>query len=87
MCRSRATRHLVLREKPDRKLEQLTSSETWTFEDSDEERTRELMYVPFEVFKLRILAVYSDALFTVNGPRRVWLTMLLYPKGVLRPRS
>ncbi|CAI5733633.1 unnamed protein product [Hyaloperonospora brassicae] len=39
----RATRYLVLRETDDRKLEQLTCSETWTFEPSDEERTRQLI--------------------------------------------
>ncbi|KAG7391247.1 hypothetical protein PHYPSEUDO_005608 [Phytophthora pseudosyringae] len=39
----RATRHLVLRESESTKLEQLTYSETWTFEPSDEERTRKLI--------------------------------------------
>ncbi|CAH0513946.1 unnamed protein product [Peronospora belbahrii] len=38
----RVTRHLVLRERDDGKLEQLTCSESWTFEPSDEERTRQL---------------------------------------------
>ncbi|CAI5746185.1 unnamed protein product [Peronospora destructor] len=38
----RVTRHLVLRESDDGKLEQLTCSETWTFEPSDLERTRQL---------------------------------------------
>ncbi|OWZ17942.1 hypothetical protein PHMEG_0008043 [Phytophthora megakarya] len=40
---SRATRHLVLREGDGGKLEQLAYSENWTFEQSDEERTRELI--------------------------------------------
>uniref|UniRef100_M4B1N4 Telomeric single stranded DNA binding POT1/Cdc13 domain-containing protein n=1 Tax=Hyaloperonospora arabidopsidis (strain Emoy2) TaxID=559515 RepID=M4B1N4_HYAAE len=39
----RVTRYLVLRETADRKLEQLTCSETWTFEPSDEVRTRQLI--------------------------------------------
>ncbi|CAI5738474.1 unnamed protein product [Peronospora farinosa] len=38
----RITRHLVLRESDDGKLEQLTCSKTWTFESSDVERTRQL---------------------------------------------
>ncbi|KAL3673904.1 hypothetical protein V7S43_001591 [Phytophthora oleae] len=40
---SKLTRHLVLRECSGGKLEQLTCSETWTFEPSDEKRTRELI--------------------------------------------
>ncbi|POM57367.1 Hypothetical protein PHPALM_38129 [Phytophthora palmivora] len=40
---SRATRHLVLRERDDGKLEQLAYSDSWTFEPSDEERTRKLI--------------------------------------------
>ncbi|ETP41979.1 hypothetical protein, variant 1 [Phytophthora nicotianae P10297] len=40
---SRATRHLVLREKANGSLEQVTNSDTWTFESSDELRTRKLL--------------------------------------------
>lgn len=40
---SKATRHLVLRESTEGKLEQLTCSESWTFEPSDEKRTRQLI--------------------------------------------
>ncbi|KAG6958374.1 hypothetical protein JG687_00009423 [Phytophthora cactorum] len=42
--RHRATRHLVLRE-ANGALEQVTNSDTWTFEPSDEQRTRKLLYV------------------------------------------
>ncbi|KAG3007680.1 hypothetical protein PC129_g22035 [Phytophthora cactorum] len=38
----RATRHLVLRE-ANGALEQVTNSDTWTFEPSDEQRTRKLL--------------------------------------------
>ncbi|KAK1948515.1 Protection of telomeres protein 1 [Phytophthora citrophthora] len=43
LCMSKATRHLVLRESTGGKLEQLTSSDTWTFELSDEKRARQLI--------------------------------------------
>ncbi|KAL4125636.1 hypothetical protein KRP22_011146 [Phytophthora ramorum] len=39
----RGTRHLILREHTNGKLEQLPCSDTWTFEPSDEERTRKLI--------------------------------------------
>ncbi|KAE8978498.1 hypothetical protein PF011_g23211 [Phytophthora fragariae] len=39
----RGSRHLVLREQADGNLEQLTCSETWTFEPSDEQRVRQLI--------------------------------------------
>uniref|UniRef100_A0AAV1T566 Telomeric single stranded DNA binding POT1/Cdc13 domain-containing protein n=1 Tax=Peronospora matthiolae TaxID=2874970 RepID=A0AAV1T566_9STRA len=39
----RVTRYLVLRETADQTLEQLTCSETWTFEPSDEVRTHQLI--------------------------------------------
>ncbi|KAI9907137.1 hypothetical protein PsorP6_004586 [Peronosclerospora sorghi] len=40
--RPRITRHLVLRKRENDTIEQLTCSQSWTFEPSDAERTREL---------------------------------------------
>ncbi|KAG6623394.1 putative telomere binding protein [Phytophthora cinnamomi] len=43
LCLPRGSRHLVVREQTDGKLEQLTCSDNWTFEASDEQRVRQLI--------------------------------------------